>query len=66
MIPEIDIKWMCFNIFITKDKKVLNQDFCEQKQHIINGVIHYKVNGFLRSKQWINQHSVNVLGCIEN
>lgn len=64
--PETQIKFMCFNIFITVDKKVLNDQFYPQKSYYINGVEHFKVNGYLRTKDWINQNSVNVLGCINN
>lgn len=63
--PETQIKWMCYNIFITTDKRVVNQKFNLLKEQLIGGSYCYFVNGKYRTKKWINKNSINVLGFIE-
>ena len=63
--PETQIKWMCYNIFITTDKRVINQKFNLLKEQLIGGSYCYFVNGKYRTKKWINKNSINVLGLIE-
>jgi hypothetical protein len=64
--PETQIKWMCENIFITIDKKVVDQDFNLLQERINGGSYGYTVDGKFRTKKWINEHCVNVLGFIFN
>ena len=59
------IKWMCFDVYITKDKKVLSLDLYTQRLYIVNGKSGYKVNGYLRDIDWINKNSVNIENYIE-
>jgi hypothetical protein len=66
MTPELDIKWMCFNIFISIDRKVFNLDFVPLKERLVNGSYGYTVESKFRTKKWINEHCVNVLGYIFN
>lgn len=63
--PETQIKWMCYDIFITTEKQVVNQSFGPVKERLVSGSYGYTVNGVFRSKKWINKNSVNVLGAIE-
>lgn len=63
--PETQIKWMCFDIFITTDKQVVNQSFELVKERLVSGSYGYTVSGVFRSKKWINKNSINVLGFIE-
>ena len=59
------IKWMCFDIYITKDKKVLSLDLFPQRLYIINGKSGYNVNGYFRYIDWINKNSINIENFIE-
>lgn len=63
--PETEIKWICYNIFITIDKRVINQYFNLLKCQLIGGSYCYYVNGAYRTQEWINKNSVNVLGLVE-
>lgn len=64
--PEKHIKWMCYNIFITTDNQVINQQFKLLKEQLIGGSYCFFCNGKYRTQKWINQNCVNVLGRIEN
>ena len=65
-IPEKQIKWMCGDIFITTNKIVLDQDFRQLTERINGGSYGYTIDGQFRTKKWINEHCVNVLGLIYN
>lgn len=64
--PETEIKWICYNIFITIDKRVVNQDFNLLKEQLIGGSYCYYVDGKYRTKKWINENSTNVIGLIHD
>jgi hypothetical protein len=64
--PEKYIKWMCYNIFISVDNKVFNLSFQLLKEQLIGGSYCYYVNGKYRTKKWIRNNCVNVLGFIYN
>jgi len=64
--PEKHIKWMCYNIFITTDKQVVNQKFNLLKEQLIGGSYCYFVDGKYRTRKWINDNCINVLGYIYN
>jgi len=64
--PETQIKWICENIFITIDKKVVDQDFNLLQERINGGSYGYTVDSKFRTKKWINKNCVNVLGFIFN
>jgi hypothetical protein len=64
--PETQIKWMCYNIFITVDKIVVDQHFNLVNERLSGGSYGYTVNGKFRSKKWINDNCVKILGLIEN
>ena len=63
--PLTEIKWICYDIYITVDKRVINQDFNVLKEKLNNSSYGYKVNGKFRSKSWINRNCVEVLGHVE-
>jgi hypothetical protein len=64
--PETDIKWQCFDVFITTDRKIINQSFRQLKERLVGGSYGYTIEGKFRTKKWINEHCVNVLGYIFN
>lgn len=64
--PEAYLKWMCYNIFITIDEQVVNQQFNLLKEQLIGGSYCFYCNGKYRTKKWIRKNCVNVLGLIEN
>jgi hypothetical protein len=64
--PEVQIKWLCFDIFISTDSYVFNLSFSPKKEILVWGSYGYIVNGKFRTKKWINNHCVNVLGSIYN
>jgi hypothetical protein len=64
--PQTFIKWMCFDCFITSDKQVVNLSFILRKEMLVGGSYGYLCNGKFRTKKWINEHCVNVLGLICN
>jgi hypothetical protein len=64
--PETQIKWMCYNIFITTDSQVFNLDFTPKKEILNGGSYGYIVNGRFHSKKWIRNNCANVLGLIYN
>jgi hypothetical protein len=59
---ETEIKWMCYNIFIDINKRVMNQDFNILKEQLVGGSYCYYVNGKYRTKKWINENISIVLG----
>ncbi len=64
--PKVQIKWMCYDAFITTDRQVVNLSFEPKKEMLVGGSYGYFVNGKFRTKKWINQNCVNVLGFIFN
>lgn len=62
--PEKYIGWMCYNIFITIDNQVVNQQFNLLKEQLIGGSYCYFCNGKYRTKKWIRKNCVKVLGFI--
>lgn len=63
--PKTQIKFMCFDIFITIDNIVVNQQFNLLKEQLIGGSYCYFCNGKYRTKKWIRERCVNVLGYID-
>jgi hypothetical protein len=63
--PEKQIKWMCNTLFITTDRKVFNLSFKPVKEQLVGGSYGYLVAGKFRSKKWINENCINVLGLID-
>ena len=63
--PETQIKFMCYDIFITIDNVVVNQSFNLLKEQLIGGSYCYWCNGRYGTKKWIRENCVNVLGHIE-
>ena len=64
--PETTIGWMCYNIFITIDNQVVNLSFEPLKEQLIGGSYCFFCNGKYRTKKWIRNNSVKVLGFIYN
>ena len=63
--PKQQIKWMCYDIFITDCMHVVNQNFDVLQMKLRNSSYGYIVNGVFRTKKWIRDNSVNVLGFID-
>ena len=63
--PLTQIKWMCHDVFITKDNQVVNLSFKLVKERVVGGSYGYTVNGKFHSKRWIRNNCVNVLGRVE-
>lgn len=63
-IPEKEIKFMRYNIFITIDNQVFDLSFKPVIERVVSGAYGYTVNGIFRSKKWIRKNCVNVLGYI--
>lgn len=64
--PETTIGWICYNIFITIDNQVVNQDFKLLKEQLIGGSYCYFCNGKYKTKKWIRTHCTKILGQIFN
>ena len=62
--PETQIKFMCHNIFITINNIAVNQNFNVLKERLNNQSSGYTVNGTFRTKKWIKENCVNVLGFV--
>lgn len=60
------IKWICYDVFISIDKLVVYHDFSVCKSKLINTTIYYFINKDWRNKDWINKNSTNVLGLIND
>lgn len=64
--PETTIGWMCYNIFVTIDDQIVNQSFNLLKEQLIGGSYCYFCNGKYRTKKWIRNNCIKVLGLIFN
>ncbi|GEM_PF-2189173 len=58
------IKWMCYDVLITVDSQVFNLSLKQLKEQLIGGSYCYFCNGKYRTKRWIRENCVNVLGCV--
>lgn len=63
--PKAQIKWMCYDVFITTDNKVVNQRFELLRERLNGGSYGFTVNGRFRTRAWIRRNCANVHGCIE-
>lgn len=59
---ELYIKFMCYDIFITIDNQVFSIRGRELKEQLIGGSYCYYCNGKYRTKKWIKENCVKVLG----
>jgi hypothetical protein len=57
---------MCYNIFISIDNQVFNLSLKPLKEQLIGGSYCYFVDNKYRTKKWIRENCVNVLGFIFN
>ncbi len=64
--PEVYLEWMCYNIFITTDNQVVNQKFNLLTERLIGGSYCFRCNGKYRTRKWIEENRVNVLGRVCN
>ena len=64
--PEIYFKFMCYNLLITIDNQVFNLSFEPMKEQLIGGSYCFFCNGKYRTKKYIRENSIDVLGRIEN
>lgn len=63
--PEKYFKWMCYNLLISIDSQVFNLSFRRMREQLIGGSYCYFCNGKYRTKKWIRENCINVLGRIE-
>lgn len=63
-VPEKEIKFMCYNIFITIDNHVFDLSFKPVIERVVGSTYRYTGNGIFRSKKWFRKNCVNVLGYI--
>lgn len=59
------IKWLCYDVFISIDKLIVYHDFSVCRCKLENTTIYYYINGDWRTKNWINENCANVLGMVE-
>ena len=64
--PENTIKFLCFDIYITTDNQVFSLLKRKLKEQLIGGSYCYFCNKKYRTKKWIRNNCVNVLGKITN
>jgi hypothetical protein len=62
--PEKFIGWMCYDAFITLDNQVVDLSFNPRKERLIGGSYCFYVNGKYRTRKWIRENCVKVLGLI--
>jgi hypothetical protein len=60
--PEIYVKWLCYDIYITIDNQVFSISKRKLKEQLIGGSYCYFCNGKYRTKKWIRVNCTNVLG----
>jgi len=60
--PELYFKFMCFDVLITIDNQVFNLSFKKLKEQLIGGSYCFYCNGKYRTKKYIRENCVNVLG----
>ena len=60
--PETYIKFLCFDIYIITDNQVFSLKRKKLKEQLIGGSYCYFCNGKYRTKTWIRENCVNVLG----
>ena len=58
------IKWMCYNLLISTDNQVFNLSMQSMKERLIGGSYCYYCNGQYRTKKWVRENCVNVLGFV--
>ena len=64
--PELYFKFMAFNLLITIDNQVFNLSFNKMPEKLVGGSYCYYCNGRYRTKKYIRENCVNVLGYIFN
>lgn len=62
--PEVYIKWMCYDIYITIDNQVFTLLGKKLKEQLIGGSYCFYCNGRYRTKKWIRNNCTNMLGLI--
>jgi hypothetical protein len=63
---HIYINAMCYNIYITTDNQFINLSFDKMKEQLIGGSCCFYCNGKYRTRKWIDENSVDVLGIVTN
>lgn len=63
--PKVEIKWQCYDTFITIDNHVFDLSFEPKIERMVGGSYGYTINGVFRSKKWIRENCINVLGHID-
>lgn len=58
------IKFICFDIYITTDNQVFSLKAKKLKEQLIGGSYCYYCNGKYRTKKWIRENCINVLGLV--
>jgi len=60
--PEKHIKWMCYDVYITADLQVVSLSFNIRKEILRGGSYCFFCNGKYRTKKWIKNNCVNIVG----
>lgn len=60
--PQIYIKEMCYDIYITIDNQVFSLLGTKLKEQLQGGSYCFYCNGKYRTKKWIKENRINVLG----
>jgi len=63
--PEIFIKWMCYNIYITTDNQVFSLSKRKLNEQLVGGSYCFYCNGKYRPKKWIKENCICVLGLVK-
>lgn len=62
--PKSFIKFLCYDIYITTDNQVFNLQFKKLNEQLIGGSYCFRCNGKYRTKKWIRENCINVLGLV--
>lgn len=61
---ELYIKFMCFDIYITTDNQVFTLQRRKLKEQLIGGSYCFYCNNKYRTKKWIKNNCVKILGLV--
>lgn len=62
--PEAYIKFLCYDIYITTDNQVFSLQKRKLKEQLIGGSYCFYCNGKYRTKKWIRDNCIKVLGLV--
>jgi len=64
--PELYFKWMCHDLLVSIDGQAFNLSFKKLKEQLIGGSYCFYCGGKYRTKKWIRENCINVLGKIKD